>query len=61
MNVQFHATDQQEKAFQQLIQKVATIKQALSPYMDDRDAENIIVWLETSRQNWINLKEKTVN
>ena len=41
MNVQFHATDQQEKAFQQLIQKVATIKQALSPYMDDRDAENI--------------------
>lgn len=41
MNVQFHATDQQEKEFQQLTQKVATIKQALSPYMDDRDAENI--------------------
>lgn len=41
MNVQFHATDQQEKEFQQLIQKVATIKQALSPYMDDKDAENI--------------------
>ena len=31
MNVQFHATDQQEKEFQQLTQKVATIKQALSP------------------------------
>lgn len=41
MNVQFHATDQQEKEFQQLTQKVATIKQALSPYVDDRDAENI--------------------
>ena len=41
LNVQFHATDQQEKEFQQLTQKVATIKQALSPYMDDRDAENI--------------------
>ena len=41
MNVQFHATDQQEKEFQQLTQKVANIKQALSPYMDDRDAENI--------------------
>ena len=41
MNVQFHATDQQEKEFQQLTQKVATIKRALSPYMDDRDAENI--------------------
>ncbi len=41
MNVQFHATEQQEKAFQQLTQKVATIKQALSPYMDERDAENI--------------------
>lgn len=41
MNVQFHATDQQEKAFQQLTQRVATIKQALSTYMDDRDAENI--------------------
>lgn len=41
MNVQFHATDQQEKAFQQLIQKVAAIKQDISPYMDDRDAENI--------------------
>lgn len=41
MNVQFHATDQQEKEFQQLTQKVATIKQALSSYMDDRDAENI--------------------
>ena len=41
MNVQFHATDQQEKEFQQLTQKVATIKQTLSPYMDDRDAENV--------------------
>lgn len=41
MNVQFHATDQQEKEFQQLTQKVATIKQVLSPYMDDRDAENV--------------------
>lgn len=41
MNVQFYATDQQEKEFQQLTQKVATIKRALSPYMDDRDAENI--------------------
>lgn len=41
MNVQFHATDQQEKEFQQLTQKVANIKQALSPYMDDRDAGNI--------------------
>lgn len=41
MNLQFHATDQQEKEFQQLTQKVATIKRALSPYMDDRDAENI--------------------
>lgn len=41
MNIQFHATDQQEKEFQQLTQKVANIKQALSPYMDDRDAENI--------------------
>lgn len=41
MNVQFHATDHQEKEFQQLTQKVATIKQVLSPYMDDRDAENV--------------------
>ena len=41
MNVQFHATDQQEKAFQQLIQKVAAVKQDISLYMDDRDAENI--------------------
>ena len=31
MNVQFHATDQQEKEFQQLTQKVATIKRPFLP------------------------------